>query len=93
MKWLLVIIFLNVQTGEPARFEIDKGPEGGYDAYTCSKAREDRGADRATADGLVAYTVCRQVDENGVPVPERKTDTEGKSLDDGKLDEPLLPTI
>lgn len=76
MKWILISLFLNAQTGD-------------LDHYTASEPLELsacvaqlEGAHQVK-DNLAEVRICRAIDKDGKPIREFKVDPNGKPLDDG----------
>lgn len=65
-------VYLDATTGEMRRAEHDAKPTSGE---ACLKLLEGMGG-RMVKDGLAQVHLCRQVDEDGNPVPEIKVNPE-----------------
>lgn len=69
MKFVLIAILINATSGDPIAVHIDGKA---FDTpKACGEAAQNKGIVKASGNVATEY-VCRQTDDNGVPVPEAK---------------------
>lgn len=64
MHWVLLTVYLNIQTGEIVKYD----PPQEVDVKTCLEVH----LPELAKDGLVPFHVCKQLDADGNPIPEKK---------------------